>query len=501
MKNLRFLVATVAFFVGLLGLAGAWAQDRGGDKPAVTLTAVSTPSGGDEAQPTPELTPFAGVEGLNNRLNQLEKSGVVLTTEHNYLDLSDPSGDVIFKIGGNLQEDYRSYFQPNSSYDDYLPIGGAGGAVTNYEEGATSPMVNKSTSTFLNRKTRLDLITIFDHLVGFRYQAELGSTGYAIQDAYAFIKADPALQFQAGQFKVPVGLERLQNDTDNLFVERALPTDLVPNRDLGVEATGSPWNGVNYAVALTNGTPDNLTPNNAADQSPTNGRETTGRLYLTPFNSEDSFLKGLGFGISGSWAWNVNWNTNAYPNYFVTSLGQQQFFAYRTGVAPQGDFYHWSPQLYFSDGPFGLLGEYVQSIQDVGTSTANAVNLTHQAWQLAGSWVIGGKASYQGAIADKDLDLRKGQWGALEVAVRVHQLTLDPNAFSKTAASNLAATNSAQQATAYGAGLNWIFNPHFKLVFDWEETDFVEGIQVPGTKALASLLPEDVFTVRAQANF
>lgn len=495
MKSRKSVFAlAVLVLVGILSSARSWAQDSTGGK---TTAAAGTPSGGDEAQPTPALTPFAGVEGLNNRLNQLEKSEVVLTTEHNYLDLSDPSGDVIFKIGGNVQEDYRSYFQPSTSYFDYVPIG----STDEPEEGAAGATTSKSTSTFLNRKTRLDLIAIFDHLVGFRYQAELGSTGYAIQDAYAFIKADPALQFQAGKFKVPIGLERLQNDTDNLFVERALPTDLVPNRDLGAEATGSPWNGVNYAVALTAGTPDNYTPNNADDQSLTTGKELSGRLFLTLFKGEDSFLQDLGFGISGNWSWNVNWNTNAFPNYFVTSLGQQQFFAYRTGVSPQGDFYHCSPQLYYSNGPFGLLGEYVQATQDVGTSKANAVNVANQAWQLAGSWVIGGKASYQGAIADKDLDLRKGQWGALEVAVRVHQLTLDSNAFSATAASNLAATNSAQQATAYGAGLNWIFNPHFKLVFDWEETDFVEGAQVPGTKALASLLPEDVFTVRAQANF
>lgn len=498
MKSRKLIFASVVLVLaGILGSVRSWAEESKGDKTDAAATAVATPSGGDEAQPTPELTPFAGVEGLNNRLNKLEKSEVVLSTEHNYLDFSDPAGDVIFKIGGTVQEDYRNYFGPSSSYYDFVPLGQS----PNFEEGATAPTVGKSTSTFLNRKTRLDTVAIFDHLVGFRYQVELGSTGYAIQDAYAFIKADPALQFQAGKFKVPIGLERLQNDTDNLFVERALPTDLVPNRDLGAEVTGSPWNGVNYAVALTAGTPDNYTPNNADDQSLTTGKELSGRVFLTPFKGEDSFLQDLGFGISGNWSWNVNWNTNAFSNYFVTSLGQQQFFAYRTGVGPQGDFYHWSPQLYYSNGSFGLLGEYVQAIQDVGTSTATAVDLTHQAWQLAGSWVIGGKASYLGAIADKPLDLRKGQWGALEVAVRVHQLTLDPKAFNTASATNLAATNSAQQATAYGAGLNWIFNPHFKLVFDWEETDFVEGAQVPGTKALASLLPEDVFTVRAQANF
>jgi phosphate-selective porin len=138
----------------------------------------------------------------------------------------------------------------------------------------------------------------------------------------------------------------------------------------------------------------------------------------------------------------------------------------------------------------------------VGITTKTALKLDNQAYLLQASWVIGGKASYQGAAADHDLDLGKGNWGALEVAFRVHQLTIDPNAFNKVGATNLAATNSAQQATAYGAGLNWIFDPHFKLVFDWEETDFVEGTQVKPvvTGTVTSLHPEDVFTIRAQAN-
>jgi phosphate-selective porin OprO/OprP len=480
---------TAVLLVLLAGLGFAGVKARADESPKPT----------GEVQDNPPVVSASDLEILNNRLNALEKGSVVLTTEHNYLDIGTKNGDIVLKIGGTVQGDYRSYFLPSTTYDDGLPVGSS----TYPEEGATAAAVNKSSSTFLDRKVRLDLVALFDQVVGLRYQAEFGATGYAIQDAYAFVKADPGFQFQLGKFKVPIGLERLQSDTDTLFAERALPTDLAPNRDLGAQITGTPIGFFNYALALTNGTPDNYTPNNADDQALTSGKEASGRIFLTPFKDGDSFLKNLGFGISGAWAWEVNWNSNALPNYFVTSLGQQQLFAYRAGVAPQGDFYHWSPQLYFSQGPFGLLGEYIQSVQDVGTSTATAVDLTHQAWQLAGSWVIGGKASYLGAVADTPLDLSKGHWGALEVAVRVHQLSIDPNAFNANHTLNLAATNSAQQATAFGAGLNWIFDPHFKLVFDWEETDFTEGTQVTPVVAgtVASLLPEDVFTVRAQANF
>ena len=488
----RILAVLTAGLLVAGGAGRALADDTASDASAKTSTATVV----DTDSPT-AFTP-SDLEIINNRLNSLEKSSVVLSSEHNYEDISTQKGDFVLKIGGVVQGDYRSYFEPKTTYDDYLNIGSA----TNPEEGAAGATANKSSSTFLDRKVRLDIVALFDQTVGLRYQSEFGSTGYAIQDAYAFLKLDTAFQAQLGKFKVPVGLERLQSDTDTLFAERGLSTDLVPNRDLGAQFGGNVAVLGQYAVALTNGTPDNFTPNNADDTDLTNGKELSGRIFLTPFQASDFFVKNLGLGIAGSWAWNLNWNANAEPNYFVTSLGQQQFFAYRAGVAPQGDFYHVSPQAYFYNGSLGLLGEYVSSIQNVGTSAAALVNLVNQAWLLEGSWVIGGKAGYQGAVADNNFDLSKGRLGALELAFRVHELTIDPKAFGSTAASDVAATNSARQATAYGFGANWVFDPHFKLVFDWEETDFVEGVQVAAVAGTVKTLnPEDVFTIRAQANF
>ncbi|HTA75722.1 MAG TPA: porin [bacterium] len=393
---------------------------------------------------------------------------VVITPEHNYLDFSSADGNTVFKLGGVVQSDYRYFLGPNTQYFD--PTG---------------------RDTFLIRKVRLDLVGYFDKFVGFRFQEELGATGVAVQDAYAFIKADPALQFQFGKSKEAIGLERLQNDTDTLFAERGLPTDLVPNRDLGFQINGKAEDFLSYQAEISNGTPDNQTPANTLDTDSTNGKDLTGRLFLTPFHSEDSFLKGLGVGVAGSWAW----QQGALPANFTTSTGQETFFSYKTTATPAGDFYHFSPQGYFYAGPFGLLAEFVQTTSGVGLGV-NSLNLTNQAWQVNASWVIGGKASYLGAVADTPLDLSKGHWGALELAFRVNQVLIDPNTFGPTAATNYANPGSAQQATAYGFGANWIFNEHFKLVFDFEDTDFQGGNAPAG-----GWTSEDVFVTRAQANF
>src|SRR5208282_671630 len=79
------------------------------------------------------------------------------------------------------------------------------------------------------------------------------SAGPTIFDAYVNYKYSPALQFQAGKFKVPFGLEQLQQDRDILFNERSLATDLVPNRDVGFELHGDLFDGrASYAAGIFN---------------------------------------------------------------------------------------------------------------------------------------------------------------------------------------------------------------------------------------------------------
>src|ERR1700679_1144696 len=131
------------------------------------------------------------LKNMEQRLTALEQqkpasgtgSGfpVFTAVEHNYLDFLDNNGNVFLKLGGVVQGDYRYYFGPSSQYFD--PTG---------------------KDTFLIRKVRLDLVGYFDKNFGLRYQAEFAATGYAIQDAYVFIKTEPALQFQLGKFKTPV---------------------------------------------------------------------------------------------------------------------------------------------------------------------------------------------------------------------------------------------------------------------------------------------------------
>src|SRR5712671_6862736 len=72
----------------------------------------------------------------------------------------------------------------------------------------------------------------------FRFMPAFGNHATAICDAYVDVRLTPHVRVRAGKEKGPVGLERLYSGAALLFPERTLVTNLVPNRDVGVQIAG-----------------------------------------------------------------------------------------------------------------------------------------------------------------------------------------------------------------------------------------------------------------------
>lgn len=307
---------------------------------------------------------------------------------------------------------------------------------------------------------------------------DFGSGAATLQDAYLNARLFPELQLQAGKFKEPVGLERLQSSNRLLFVERGFPTNLVPNRDLGFQIFGEISGGlVSYAVGLFNGVFDG----GSADTDANDGKDVAGRIFVQPFlKTEISPLKGFGIGVSGTYGKQKGTATSPNLPSFKTPA-QSTFFRYisdaATATAPanitvaSGKVFRLSPQLYYSWGPFGLLGEYVCSSQQV-TNNNGTATLAHQAWQAAASFALTGeKASYKGIKPKNPIHPREGKWGAVELAARYNELRVDPDTFPNFAS----AAASARRARAFGGGVNWYLNDNVKLVANYEQTLFAGG--------------------------
>ncbi|MFB3812512.1 MAG: porin [Terriglobales bacterium] len=321
------------------------------------------------------------------------------------------------------------------------------------------------TDNFVLRRVRPVLQGTVFQSVDFRIMPDFGEGKSVLQDAYIDFRYFPLTVLRAGKFKGPVGLERLQSATDILFAERALPTNLVPNRDLGLQVWGDIAGRVNYAVGVFNGAPDG----GSVDGDTNDGKDFAARLFLTPFakSQVDHPLRGLGFGAAVTTG---RQEGSVLPSF--KSSGQSTFFSYSSGVLAAGRRLRYSPQAYFYYGPLGLLGEYVQSNQQVAKGTSQA-EIANHAWQVSASYFLTGeKNGYKHSSPRHNFEGRSGGAGAWELAARFSDLAVDQRAFTGRFADP---AKSASSANAWAIGLNWYLNKYAKLVFDYEQTHFQGG--------------------------
>jgi len=325
--------------------------------------------------------------------------------------------------------------------------------------------------TFALRRARLLFEgTLFEN-VDFRVMPDFGGSALTLQDAYVNLRYWPAAQLQAGQFKSPFGLERLQSATALTFIERGFPTQLAPNRDLGVMFHGDFHEGlIQYQLAALNGVPDGASSPVDSDD----GKDVVARVFAQPFlETAWAPLQGLGLGFAASYGEQQRAVTPGYR-----TNGQDVFFRYATGVVEDGERLRLGPQASYYWGPFGSTFEWTRSEVDI-TGPSGSGEAEARAWQVAASWVLTGEsASYRGVTPRNPLRPGEATWGAFELAARFHRLEIDDDVFAGGFAS---LTASASQADAWTLGVNWYLNPFVKLALNYERTEFEDGGAVLGT--------------------
>lgn len=330
------------------------------------------------------------------------------------------------------------------------------------------------TSTFLLRRMRPILEITMWRFMDFRLMHDFADG--RLYDANFDLRLDKRFSVRAGKFKPPVGLERLQSAADLIFVERGMPTNLAPSRDVGVQAFGDLLGGTfNYAAGFFNGVPD--LANGDVDNGAT--KDAAGRVLVTPFNKTSiAALRELTVGVAGSQG--IQRGTVAAP-FLPTyrSPSQQPVFAYRaTGteegtVVAAGKHSRLYPQGTFYVGPFGAMAEYARSSQVVRRG-ASGTTLTHKAWQVVATYTLTGeKASYRGVVPAKVFDPAAGEWGAVELAARIGALTIDPRTFPLYADP----LKQVRRQASWGTGVNWYLARSIRLLVDVDVTQFRGGAE------------------------
>jgi phosphate-selective porin OprO/OprP len=388
----------------------------------------------------------------------LSKSAATVSADTSGFKIQSGDGDYLLKIGADLQVDNRSFLGDGSSA---LP------------------------DTIVLRRARPTFSGTVYKYFDFMFRPDFGLGQVVIYDAYLNYTYFSSANLTVGKFKPPVGLERLQTDDDTNFIERGLPTLLVPSRDIGFQLSGNLLERrMYYAAGVFNGVPDN----GLSDSAASDHRDFAGRIFLTPFlPATGNPLSGLGFGVGAS---DGSVSNIALPAY--KSDGQNTFVTFESGVASSGHRTRLAPQAYYYLGPFGLLSEYTLTEEGFQKTTVRR-DIALRAWQVQATYILTGEhKSFTSPTPKRSFDPRNGGWGAVELAARVGDFAAERGVYSY---GLMDPTKSARRAHEWTGGVNWYLNRLLRISLDYGRTSF-EGGAVNGNR-----LTEKVILTRFQINF
>ncbi len=304
--------------------------------------------------------------------------------------LQSADGDYRLRVGGYVQGDGRFF----ASDADKLGI-----------------------DTFLLRRARPQLQGTLAKRFDFYFMSDFGGGTAVVQDAYLDARFSPLLRLRVGKFKPPVGLERLQSGIEPA-VRRARRCRhcWCPTATSAIQLARRR----RHRRLRLCGLAAERHRRRRQQRRRHERRQGARRPRLPPAVQEAA---GSPLAASASASPGRSGSRRARPCRATARPGQLTFFSYRSGVTFDGTRQRLSPQGYFYVGPFGLLAEYVRLEHEAARRTACLVQVRNEAWQVAASFVLTGeKAAFTAVTPAKPFDPAKGQWGAFELAARVHQL-------------------------------------------------------------------------------
>lgn len=304
--------------------------------------------------------------------------------------------------------------------------------------------------------------TLFNQ-VDFRFMPDFGQNNPQIQEAFLELKSSPYAKLRVGKFKEPIGLEVLRQDRDLTFVERSMASDLLPLRYIGAQISGSVLSkSIEYQGGYFDGSSDG---SNGVFTQWASGNEVAARAFFLPFaTTKIDALSQFGIGVGGS----AGHQHGSIAG--LKTIGQATWFKYSSTTVADGQHNRISPQAYYYAGPFGFLGEYAISSQEVLNKGITG-RVRNEAWDVQGSVVLTGeKNSYQGVHPRNAFEPRHGfdHFGALELAFRYSQVQIGENAFTHFAK----AATTPRFGAETGFGFNWYLTQYVKLQTEYEHTGF-----------------------------
>jgi phosphate-selective porin OprO/OprP len=319
--------------------------------------------------------------------------------------------------------------------------------------------------TWLLRRVRPSIEGDVGDRVSFRVVPDFGGGTTQLVDAWIDTQLSGSLSLRAGKFKPPVGLERLQSSNDLRLVERSFVTELLPNRDVGLQLSGG--KRIGWQLGLFDGTADGR----SVDQDDDGKQELAARVFAQPFAGTGRSAV-LGVGVAATYGTRAG--APLVPLLAgYRSPGQETFFRYRSGADgtfADGTRVRVVPQLYWYSGSVGLLGEAVrehEAVSRAGAGLVRSATLDHDAWQVTGEWfVTGEKAGFRDPAAAA---------GPVQLVVRLSEFAADEESFEGDGASFADPGAAVRRARTGALGVNWFPIRGLKGSIAYQVTEFEGG--------------------------
>jgi phosphate-selective porin OprO and OprP len=341
---------------------------------------------------------------------------------------------------------------------------------------------------FFLRRTQPALDIKFERNYGFHMKPVLGTTS-GILDAYLESNIIDSFRIRVGRFMPSFGRESLPSATASAFNERAFPINLGPIREIGGQIHGEVLERTaEYHLGVFGGRAVDGGGSGYSVAGYDSSVNFSARFSARPFHDSGTLAKGLGLGLVYDYQTQPgqttpgNWVLPAFRSPGQRSFVSNSYDAYAGG----GERIF--PRVYYHNGPFGLLGEYMLSRSGMEASPATP-KVGSDAFQVQFAWFVAdGNKLFGKAMPGNPLDGRSAATaGAVQLLARYSQLGIDRNAFTN---GLMSIDRSARNAKDFGVGLNWHLNRKTKLQLNYDQTSFEGGAPSntdrPAEKVLSS---------------
>jgi phosphate-selective porin OprO/OprP len=332
-------------------------------------------------------------------------------------------------------------------------------------------------------------------------QASGSSSGYTPLDvAYMNIKWWKQAQFQFGQFKMPFSLEERTSSRFIDFQERSFNNNssLTPGKERGIMVHGTPFKGVNYALAFSNGQGKNTNEIDIRED----GKDII--LHADTNIAEIADMKDTVIHLGASYS-NGDLPTGHTVGSQRTEGRGASFFSSASFNGDNVERTRTGVEGAFTYGPVKFQTEWTKSNFD-GKSAANvSYDRDMKAYYAEVLWLITGESyadSYKGGKFDRikpknDFNPTGSGWGAIEAGLRFSKFDASDFTTTNATGTGILAGTATNEADSWTVGLKWLPTANSRFLLNYVDTDFETPVTVNGVTEKG----EKAITMRAQYDF